>query len=371
MKYVMRALMLTAVLVPAAALADGNTIHVANNGVDSATCGVAASPCRSINRGVINAQEGDTVLVRPGRYGDFDGDGVLEILGEEWGGETPGSQGAVYINKRVTVLSTAGAEDTVIDAGGATQAVVHIAADGVQFGDNQAGFTLTNGQSYGLYSAFATDVVIAGNTARNSAFGFFLDSSGVIEARRNLATQNSAVGFILFGRTPDSYVWLHHNRSLANASGVSVGENPHRVAGNSITDNTFAGMTISHGAARVTNNYITNNHDGVMVNSYNPNNPGVVGPVFSRNSFVGNRNNGIYVLGTPPGGKVVARQNNFFGNYNCGLATAQANVDVRNSFWGAPTGPSFTRPADFICPPDASSTIVSTPFSATEIPVQE
>jgi putative cofactor-binding repeat protein len=272
-------------------------------------------------------------------------------------------------NKRVTILSTAGAEDTVIDAGGATQAVVHIAADGVQFGDHNAGFTLTNGQSYGLYSAFATDVVIAGNTARNSAFGFFLDSSGVIEARRNLATQNSAAGFILFGRTPTSYVWLHHSRSLANADGVSVSENPHRVISNSIADNAFTGLGATHGAARVTNNYITNNRDGVMVNGFDPNNLPGVGPVFSHNSIIGNRNNGLYVLGTPPGGKVVARQNNIFGNNNCGLGTFQAGVDIRNSFWGAPARPSFTEPADFICA-DASSTIVSVPFSATEIPVE-
>lgn len=368
MKYVTQALVFAAVLIPAAALANGNTVHVANNGIDSATCGSAESPCRSINRGIIQAQEGDTVLVRPGRYGDFDGDGVLEILGEEWGGQAPGSQGAVYVNKRVTILSTAGAEDTVIDAGGATQAVVHIAADGVQFGDNNAGFTLTSGQSYGLYSAFATDVVIAGNTARNSTFGFFLDSSGVIEARRNLATQNSAAGFILFGRTPTSYVWLHHSRSLANADGVSVSANPHRVNANSLADNAFTGVNATHGAARVTNNYITNNRDGVMVNGFDTNNPPGAGPVFSHNSIIGNRNNGLYVLGTPPGGKVVARQNNIFGNYNCGLGTFQANVDVRNSFWGAPTGPSFTQPADFICA-DPSSTVFSTPFSATEIPV--
>ena len=46
-------------------------LTVASNGVDEATCGAAASPCRSIGRAIANAAAGDTIEVGPGRYGDL------------------------------------------------------------------------------------------------------------------------------------------------------------------------------------------------------------------------------------------------------------------------------------------------------------
>src|SRR5205085_10263251 len=54
--------------------ASAATVYVANDGVDAASCGGKATPCRSISRGIANANSGDTLLVGPGRYGDLDGD---------------------------------------------------------------------------------------------------------------------------------------------------------------------------------------------------------------------------------------------------------------------------------------------------------
>ena len=89
------------------------TMYAAGNGVDGPGCGTKASPCRSISQAVDNAPAGDTVIVGPGVYGDVDGDGVFEV-GDEFGFPFCGC--LLGIDKAVTVLSSAGAAATVIDA---------------------------------------------------------------------------------------------------------------------------------------------------------------------------------------------------------------------------------------------------------------
>src|SRR5687768_6570851 len=133
----------------AAAAHAAEIVHVANNGVDTPTCGAAADPCRSISQGITNADAGDTLVVRPGRYGDLDGDGQGASPGEENGGSVAGSLGGVYVNKPLTIISAAGAGATLIDMGNATSATVQIAVDGVKFGERGAGFTVTGAQNYG------------------------------------------------------------------------------------------------------------------------------------------------------------------------------------------------------------------------------
>ena len=86
---------------------------------------------------------GDTLLVGPGRYGDLDADGVLANLGEENGPGIPGSLGGVRVNKPLTILSTSGAEATIIDVNRQQlRRSCEIVADGVRFGERDAGFTL-------------------------------------------------------------------------------------------------------------------------------------------------------------------------------------------------------------------------------------
>src|SRR5262247_2574920 len=58
-------------------------LSVANNGIDSTTCGSSGAPCRSISQAIAHASEGDTVVVGPGRYGDLNGNRILGEVGEE------------------------------------------------------------------------------------------------------------------------------------------------------------------------------------------------------------------------------------------------------------------------------------------------
>src|SRR5688572_29884918 len=63
------ALVLTAgffVTMPGAAIAA--TLYVGSNGLDSPVCGRRQAPCRSISQALLLAQDGDRILVGPGRY---------------------------------------------------------------------------------------------------------------------------------------------------------------------------------------------------------------------------------------------------------------------------------------------------------------
>jgi len=76
----------------AAASAHATTHYVANDGDDSTfcglqvingfTCGAKATPCRSIQCAIREADPGDTIIVGPGRYGDLNADGDLADRGE-------------------------------------------------------------------------------------------------------------------------------------------------------------------------------------------------------------------------------------------------------------------------------------------------
>ena len=50
--------------------AQAKTLFIANNGLDSPTCGAVNAPCRSISQAIANASPGDKVIVGPGRYRD-------------------------------------------------------------------------------------------------------------------------------------------------------------------------------------------------------------------------------------------------------------------------------------------------------------
>jgi hypothetical protein len=115
------------------------------------------------------ASDGDTVIVGPGTYGDLDRSGTL---GDSPGEETGGFGCMVVIARPVTLLSSAGAAATIIDA--STVAIgcnVGIVADGVRFGKAGKGFGVTqthqvdsSGNVFGDgLQINATGTVIAGN----------------------------------------------------------------------------------------------------------------------------------------------------------------------------------------------------------------
>ncbi len=106
----------------------------------------------TIQAAIDNASSGDTVLVYPGTYNE-----------------------ALWIEKSLTMLSTSGAADTIIDGTGVTQergAHVKISASDVTFGLEGAGFTVKGGANYnllltkgeGLAEATYERILIEGNT---------------------------------------------------------------------------------------------------------------------------------------------------------------------------------------------------------------
>src|SRR5882724_591533 len=137
------------------------TLTVANNGLDSDTCGSSAAPCRSISQAIAHAREGDTLVVGPGRYGDLNGNRILGEVGEEpaaFGGRCDSCM--IHLNKRLTLKSSNGAAVTVIDAGGVEIRAVLIEADGVVFGGRGQGFTIANAGSTGFVVYAANDVTV-------------------------------------------------------------------------------------------------------------------------------------------------------------------------------------------------------------------
>jgi hypothetical protein len=354
----------------AGATAPGNTLFVANDAQDSATCGGYTTPCRSISQAIANALAGDTIVVRPGRYGDRNFDGVLpDYVGEESGTTIPGSQGAVHINKRVTIVSTDGAEATIIDAVGAASAVVEIAADGVRFGEKNAGFTLLGGASFGIVMEHHTNVVVAGNITRGHSFaGFLLKSSGVVEVRQNTTTGMPGLAMWLIGNSPSAYFIASDNTSFGNGVGMTVsGLGPNRVIGNHIFNND-TGLQISYGASRVAQNQFHGNFVGarVSVDSSEVLAPGLT---ITRNNFFGSRNVG---LSFEPGAAAATRvrENNFVGNQGCGTNNrSDLALDARNNYWGSPSGPGFLDPANDACSFGPQPT-TSAPFSARAFDVR-
>jgi hypothetical protein len=84
----------------------GRTLFVGNNGIVDPTCGDLSRPCRSISQAILNADNGDTILVGAGRYGDINGNGS-EDLGDETSGFNTGCM--ICIDKSLTILSRCGA----------------------------------------------------------------------------------------------------------------------------------------------------------------------------------------------------------------------------------------------------------------------
>jgi len=349
----------------ASAAGSGTLIQVANNGLDTATCGSRAAPCRSIGRGIERANPGDTVLVGPGKYGDINHDGQLGGVGEEISSGTA----ALRIAKQVRVVSSAGAALTVIDAGGGVWAAVDIAADGITFGTAGGGFTLVGGQFYALICQGQTNLRISGNIATGSpSNGFVVYSSGNVEITDNIAHHNASAGFLIGSDSESSRVVLRNNQSYSNREGIySASYGRHEIAFNEVSNNAQRGISVDFAPAYIHHNIVTGNDTGIASNSWTPDRLPSAGPVLYRNSLIGNTRFGILVSSGPPV-RTVVKENNFFGNSvssdgfgkNCGLVNFTGEtLNAVNSYWGASSGPG-AEPADVACGNDP---VVTTPFA--------
>jgi hypothetical protein len=385
------------------ATAAAPVVYVANNGIDAASCGTQAHPCRSITQAMANAAAGSIILVGPGIYGDINGDGKFDLPGEEKPQSTiinlpPGNvpvepSCVVCILKPLHLVSRYGAESTIIDAGGASYNVVEIIAQNVTFGDVGRGFTVmhaglgppafnggdgvyliagparvsgniaTANQEAGFdlvpggesifgspeHYSLAGNVVAAGNRAIGNGVGFRLGSvaAGAVQLSDATAIGNEAAGVRILGTAPHS---LTHSNVSSNGNGVYIGGGQFEVTHNLIAANRGYGVLffdkdeILRGSNRVMLNDIVGNGVGVSIDRT------TVGITLNQNNIYGNGTDGS----------------------NCGLAIEENGVNATNNYWGAPSGPG-SDPADHWgqqphCDgtiPDGSGQVVATPFAKT------
>jgi parallel beta-helix repeat protein len=311
------------------------TWHVENYGEDFSGCGSAAVPCRSISQAIASAKAGDIVSVGPGHYGDLNGDGTFTDPGEEKAEVDFGCFCMIHVTKRLTIRSTQGAGATVLDAAGAGLFIVLIDADGVVFGQQDMGFTLT-GATTSIGSGVASghsNLKIQGNAAiGNAFFGFVVNGSGN-RITGNLASRNRSTGFLIGGTLPVTTI----------------------VEGNVASLNAPIGFTLLN-EINATGNVAIANGEGFDL----------AGNVaFQKNTAAGNLNTGILTDSL-----VTLKQNNIYGNgtvaetrtgsnlLNCGLINQLGSISIPNNFWGAPSGPG-PDPADTFCNFPAASTSAS------------
>jgi hypothetical protein len=317
-------------LVPAAY---GATLHSANNGVDGASCGATATPCRSITMAIANAAPGDTIQVGPGVYGDLNGNGTLGETGEE---TPPAGCGCMLsINKPVNVISTDGAAATMIDATSvAVGKNVFIIANDVEFGKPDHGFHVTNPDSvfYGIF-VNGTDVKIRGNLIARKPDDY-------------LGTGIDTV-------TNSSQIVLIEQNQVTGWNGGIVARDPGKKASkNQVSLNVFG--IVAFGGL-VVGNVATANSVGIQLTG--------------STSAVGNATianvSGVVVSNTFTG---VIQKSNIFGNRSCGLGNNGApGVAATNNYWGAATGPG-PNPADTVCN-SGGGTTTTTPFATARFAI--
>lgn len=334
-------LMATAALVGllagvAAGGAGAAKLEVAAHGVDSATCGGKAEPCRSISQAIANARNGDKIVVGPGYYGDANRDGDFSDPGDEDLEVGFGCECMIEVDKPVKITSRDGASATVIAADESGVAVVSISVDGVTFGSRGRGFTLTGSGDNpdiapaGVYVE-AEDVRVGGNVAAANLVGFFsLSDTGVIA----------------------------DNVAAANYLGIVVGAGD--VSGNAAIGNSASGFWI-RGGAKLKGNVASHNGEGFMIEGHGAR---LEGNVASANRSAGFRVDWGYSSVELSGNLAVGNEtgihlrnddtsvtrNSVYGNHsNCGIQNDLA-TDVPQNYWGAANGPG-ADPADDICGP--------------------
>jgi len=341
------------------ATAEAATLHVRNNGQDSGTCGAAASPCRSISQAIANAVAGDTLMVGPGRYGDLDGSGTFTpATGEEAAEVNTGCDCMFRVNKTLTILSSAGAGATVLDAGGAPINVVRTQISGVVFGKARRGFTLTNGGAEGVLVHGSTSAVtVAGNLARGVQNGFIVLGSGH-RFIGNVASGNGGTGFAMGG----SGHLASGNLATSNSvDGFVVNDGVHVITGNMTSANGRNGFFLS-GENQLTGNIASANGSFGLEVLWGQH-------VLSGNAIHGNQSVGI-LLGDGTSRISAISQNNIFGNdpvSNCGLWNLSwpSTISATKNFWGAASGPG-AAPADDVCNTGAGSSTTTAPPATKE-----
>jgi hypothetical protein len=283
---------------------------VAAGGVDVLGCGTPSLPCRRIGKAIAFAAPGDTIAVEPGEYADN--------RPVPCGGAPP-AEAQICIDKRVQVVSRAGATATVIRRFDSTP-LIRITAPGVRFGSPAHGFTVI-GASDGIgLSVDADHVRIEGNLFTGSLRGMELRGEDASVAH-NFAHGNSSIGFQIVG------------------SG--------RVRSNTASGNGKQGFALgaeSPGTLLVSRNVAVANGDcGFLVDG------GIAGEAIRivQNAAIGN---GTGIRVARAASNVRLTRNNLYANAtNCGLQLQLGAVVLApRNFFGGPGG-AGGDPADAVC----------------------
>jgi hypothetical protein len=352
-------------------------LKVSNDGVDSASCGSATAPCRSISQAIRNASASATIRVGPGVYGEFTGD-LESDAGEE--GPRTGRVAFIVVDKSLRILSTDGAEVTVIKAGAVETPdfLVAIAASGVQFGAAGHGFTLTGIRGLGLTRSDKKPplnaIQVSGNIGlqnRGYAFTSYSRATNVVFSD-NRAIQNLGgfdLSFAMIGDAPSGPVRFERNQASGNR-GHGVGLRARDVVFNhNVIENNGYGVAVAGDTFSMEGNVIANNFNiGLVVSGKFAATPTPLVGRFVGNWVVGNGDPGIVAseFGTSFG---EFERNNIYGNgtllgRNCGLQTwLPTNVSAPNNYWGAAGGPG-ADPADLVCDQGEGVTTFA-PFATT------
>lgn len=316
------------------------TLHVANHGVDSGSCG-STSPCRSITQAITNAAAGDTVLVGPGLYSnDVDLDTTSGEPGEE-----PATGIEIPFNKRLTVLSTDGAWATQIVYTLPDGTAVDVNADGSIFGRKGKGFSVNALDGVRAILASNSDGRIEGNIVSiqpdsggiAGSYGIYLTNADrtVIRHNRIFCFENSTVSAQQF------------------SAGIGVnGGSGIRLERNVVFECGFGFFLPSDTSAVIVGNAAVGNSGyGFGLN-------GTSAEKFERNLAAGNGTWGVTL--TVSSSIASFQKNTFTGNGFCGVQNnTGAAIDASRNFWGTSTGPG-PDPADDVC--NVSGTTITTPF---------
>jgi hypothetical protein len=219
-----------------ALFAQAEVLHVTVEGKDDSACGAVNRPCRSISQAIVNANEEDTIVVGPGRYGDLNNDGDFADPGEEAAEVGFGCYCMLNVSKRLSVESRAGAAETILDASDQVRRVVLIQTDNVTFGGTAKGFTVAGALGAGLEV-----------TARTSG----------VRVAGNLIKDNRGAGVFVHG---DRHVFSDNIISNNRKHGLDISRgNGHEIRRNLIRDNAAGGIHTLANDIHVADNSFVNN----------------------------------------------------------------------------------------------------------------
>jgi nitrous oxidase accessory protein len=294
---------------------------------------------QTISQAVKSAQPGDTLLVGPGTYVEN-----------------------VVIDKPITVVSTNGAQATVVKASDTNKDVFLLANPdiiiqgftvtggnmGVTFG-HTSNCVLTkcvvNGNVFGVYLAGATSNLVSNNNLNDNGFGIYLDGSSRNKLSNNSASNeqggggNASLsdGIYMFNSDANSVTrnYLTNNNNF----GLSLFNSKNNVfSNNTIGSNAQYGVRLRDGANNnifTFNTFKANGENGVLIGNSQ-------GNTFYFNNFLdeksnfyteeGNNLNSVKPLNYTYNGNVFS---GFVGNYYSNYAGSDAD---RNGIGDTPFG---------------------------------